>query len=112
MRTASTSSRFRASARFETATADGVASAAFFARERSASTTTETSTPSIRLARRSIWLAPIRPAPTTHTLRLVDLDSGFTLLLQLRIEQFLRPPGKKIDQGNLARWLAVFCFDG
>src|SRR4029077_7788964 len=98
MRTALTSSRFRACAISETATADGIASTAFFPREMSASTTTETSAPSIRLVRRLMWSVPILPAPTTHTRRFVELDSDFILsykpgppdLLQLRIQQFLR----------------------
>src|SRR4030095_13718214 len=79
IRTALTSSRFRAWAISETATADGIASTAFFPREISASTTTETSAPSIRFVRRLMWSVPILPAPTTHTRRFVELDSDFIL---------------------------------
>src|ERR1700731_768129 len=52
--------------------------------------------------RLSIWSAPIFPAPTTHPPRFVEIDSDFTLL-QLRVQQFLRPGAVHIllsDQGN------------
>src|ERR1700731_4410757 len=52
--------------------------------------------------RLSIWSAPIFPAPTTHPPRFVEIDSDF-ILLQLRVQQFLRPGAIHIllsDQGN------------
>jgi hypothetical protein len=54
MRTALTSPRSKACPISETATADGIDSTAFFAREMSASTTTDTSAPAIRRVRRSM----------------------------------------------------------
>src|SRR5580704_14628575 len=76
-RTALTSSRSKACPILESATAVGIPSTAFFARAASASTTAETSALTIRLVRRAIWSAPIRPAPTTQTRRFVDIDSEF-----------------------------------
>src|ERR1700724_2001016 len=52
--------------------------------------------------RLSMWSAPISAASTAHPFRLVEIDSDFTLL-QLRVQQFLRPGAVHIllsDQGN------------
>src|SRR4029077_4545462 len=52
--------------------------------------------------RLSIWSAPTFPAPTTPTLRLVEIDLDF-ILLQLRVQQFLRPGAIHVllrNQGN------------
>src|SRR5580700_9533518 len=52
--------------------------------------------------RLSMWSAPIFAAPTTLTPGFVEIDSDF-ILLQLRVQQFLRPGAIHIllgDQGN------------
>src|SRR5580692_397435 len=50
----------------------------------------------------SIWSAPILSTPITHAPSFVEIDSNF-ILLQLRVQQFLRPGAIHIllgDQGN------------
>src|SRR5580704_13523400 len=52
--------------------------------------------------RLSIWSAPVISAPTTYTSRFVEINSDF-ILLQLRVQQFLRPGAVHIllsDQGD------------
>src|SRR6478609_10281917 len=103
IRTALTSPLFSASSASARATAPGMPSMAAWARARSTSTTAATSAPWMRLLRRWMWSAPMRPAPITATRRVsvIVLSLRFGMPGRRSVDRSAGAAGQQVVFGAL-----------